>query len=589
LAALAAKRALKHRFKLGEKMKFFVSAIAGMSRFVRASSFLFFALLSSALIANPATAQLAPPKLLTVSPTGVDLATGSYVRSVNDLSIGPLTLERSYLTADSVGNGMSSSYFGSGWTHNFDIFARQDNIAGQNSSVVIIGRNTYKFTGHPPSTFPENDEDGTSLTSVGSAMIFTDRDGTVYKFLPGTIAKVSTITSPDGSVLAFNYISNLLKTVTSSHGYAIVFDYSGSTVTTACGYNLAVAYVTTSTNCVGAALKVSYGYGASRLTSVTDILGNVAYNTYDSLGLLSCITDPGTTVCKYTTTNTANVHTGKPNVTRQVAADGAVWTFDCSCGAAALGAPDDPFIQEYSNTTEPSGAMSSMAFMQGSPSSYLNENNQSYTPTYVGRVLLSTILPEGNQIIYRYNGRLVESGRSFIPKQGSGLATINQSTRAFPSSCANPITCNLPTTVTDANGNVSSFTYDPTHGGVLTETSPANSAGISAVVRHAYAQFFAYVRNSGGGYSPAATPVWLRTEDRTCRTTATVGAACAGGGADEVITTYDYGPAAGPNNLLLRGVAVTADGVTRRTCYGYDWQGNKISETKPRAGLAVCS
>ena len=81
----------------------------------------------------------------------------------------------------------------------------------------------------------------------------------------------------------------------------------------------------------------------------------------------------------------------------------------------------------------------------------------------------------------------------------------------------------------------------------------------------------------------------MLTEDRTCRTTATVSSACAGGSSDEVITAYDYGPASGPNNLLLRGVATTADGVTRRTCFSYDWMGNKISETKPRAGLAVCS
>jgi hypothetical protein len=26
---------------------------------------------------------------------------------------------------------------------------------------------------------------------------------------------------------------------------------------------------------------------------------------------------------------------------------------------------------------------------------------------------------------------------------------------------------------------------------------------------------------------------------------------------------------------------VTAGGVARRTCYGYDWQGNKISTTRP--------
>jgi hypothetical protein len=38
----------------------------------------------------------------------------------------------------------------------------------------------------------------------------------------------------------------------------------------------------------------------------------------------------------------------------------------------------------------------------------------------------------------------------------------------------------------------------------------------------------------------------------------------------------------------LRGVAVTADSQTRRTCFGYDVNGNQISETKPRAGLTSC-
>ena len=46
---------------------------------------------------------------------------------------------------------------------------------------------------------------------------------------------------------------------------------------------------------------------------------------------------------------------------------------------------------------------------------------------------------------------------------------------------------------------------------------------------------------------------------------------------------------------LLRGKALTAydtatsSYVTLRTCYGYDWMGNRISETSPRANLSSCS
>jgi hypothetical protein len=127
----------------------------------------------------------------------------------------------------------------------------------------------------------------------------------------------------------------------------------------------------------------------------------------------------------------------------------------------------------------------------------------------------------------------------------------------------------------------------------LTVTSPADANGIQAVERYAYVQRYAWISNGSGGYVQAATPVWLLSTEKTCRTTATVSGACAGGAADEVTTTYEYGPDGGPNNLLLRGVAVTADGGggamhTIRTCYGYDASGNKVSETKPRAGLTVC-
>jgi hypothetical protein len=222
--------------------------------------------------------------------------------------------------------------------------------------------------------------------------------------------------------------------------------------------------------------------------------------------------------------------------------------------------------------------------------------------TYFGIDTLIT-LPEGNKAQPIYNSRYAQVGYTFKAKSGTSLTDITQGAGTFPTPnssgdynlpCTNPIICNEPLTVTDANGNVATYTYDSTHGGALTETSPANSAGISAVVRHAYAQKYAYIKNSGGTYS-ASTPIWLRTEDRSCSTTATVSGACAGGGTDEVVTSYDYGPASGPNNLQLRGKAVTAwDPVTSsfltlRTCYTYDWMGNKISETSPRANLSSCS
>lgn len=145
--------------------------------------------------------------------------------------------------------------------------------------------------------------------------------------------------------------------------------------------------------------------------------------------------------------------------------------------------------------------------------------------------------------------------------------------------------CAKPLTQTDAKGNQTDFTYDGNHGGVLTETGPAVD-GVRPQTRFTYIQRQAWVK-SGGGYAPTGQPVWLLATKSICRTGLASGAGCAIAG-DEVRTVYDYGPDSGPNNLLLRGVIEDATGAALRTCYGYDWMGNRISETKPKAGLTAC-
>ena len=83
-------------------------------------------------------------------------------------------------------------------------------------------------------------------------------------------------------------------------------------------------------------------------------------------------------------------------------------------------------------------------------------------------------------------------------------------------------------------------------------------------------------------------PIWLLTSESRCRRTAATETGCVGGAADELVTTFDYGPEAGPNNLLLRGIVEDANGVASRTCYTYDAVGNRTGETMPLAGLTSC-
>jgi YD repeat-containing protein len=202
--------------------------------------------------------------------------------------------------------------------------------------------------------------------------------------------------------------------------------------------------------------------------------------------------------------------------------------------------------------------------------------------------------PEGIKVAFTYDNwrNVTKAVRSAKP--GGGLP--DQVTTATYD-CTYPISCAKPTSVTDPKGYTTNYTYDPVHGGILTESDPPDASGIRPAKRSAYVQRYAWVSNGTGGYVHAAAPIWLLATEKTCRSTATVGDSCAGGANDEIVMTYDYGPDSGPNTLLLRGTAVTAVtpnaagtlvSTTLRSCYGYDAQGNKISETKPRANLAVC-
>jgi hypothetical protein len=195
--------------------------------------------------------------------------------------------------------------------------------------------------------------------------------------------------------------------------------------------------------------------------------------------------------------------------------------------------------------------------------------------------------PLGKTTKYSYDSRGNLNNTTQYPISGSNLPNIVE-TATFPATCSSMVSCNKPTAVVDGNGNETDYTYDNNHGGVLTLTKPAVN-GVRPQTRYTYVQRHAWYNSPSGSPVEDPNPVWLVASESTCLTSAAAssGSGCSAAN-DEIVTTYDYGPDAAPNNLLLRGKTVTWAGNVQRSCYGHDINGNKIWETSPNASPSAC-
>lgn len=155
-------------------------------------------------------------------------------------------------------------------------------------------------------------------------------------------------------------------------------------------------------------------------------------------------------------------------------------------------------------------------------------------------------------------------------------------TAVFPTTCGNPKTCNKPTSVTDARGNTTTFTY-ASHGGVLTVTSPTIGSD-TPQTRYSYAQKQSRFKASASTWQNGAA-TYVLTDTSQCPTGA--GANCAGN-ATETITTIDYPGASTTNNLLPNWVEISAGNGTipSRNTFAYDLIGNLDLVDGPISGTA---
>lgn len=611
-----------------------------------------FALMAALSASSAHAQTNSPPRHQSRTETGVDINSGSFSFEEQDLSVGGegiagLTLTRSYNSSVS---DSGSPFVSASWTHSLNInisisqlpnhpdfpppqtgWPLQDvvgcvyNIAGGPKSVGFYLENGWT-TGCGPynANYVPMSPSGSSLEYVLNGgqyrYRFTGADGTIINFDWGaSYYRATDVTYPDGTRLDYTYSPSLLKSVFSNRGWSILFE----SATKVCAVNTAQTYVTATSTCPANAQTVTYTTVASPYTGITSRTkgGETRQYQYTSNGHVNCIIEPGQTSCRIQNTyynceidpqhpnNAFNVRLRDP-VVSQTDGSGRTYTYAYSqdkCPWTEAYAASNPDYRPFTETTtamtqsgvsgtsvaltSPQGHLTSFTDPLGRLSAYGYQDPTTpygYFNAVEAGELIAQAQPEGNGYgITSSDARGNPLTTTIYPKTNSGLANLT-TTAVYPATCTNRKTCNKPTSVTDAKGNTTEFTYDANSGSVLTQTAPADANGVQSVKRFAYVQRAAWIKNSGGTHTASSYPVWLLSEQRTCRATATVNGACAGGSADEVVTTYDYGPNSGPNNLLVRGIAVAADGQTLRTCFTYDQDGHKLSETKPLGTGATC-
>lgn len=604
-----------------------------------------FALLAAMLaltLAGAAHAQTAKgpqaPEHYTLDSNNVDVVEGTFNYSATDVSIGPEQggLAYSRITAGETQRG------------SFDGLIEVE-VAGEIpltgifiwAYTVSVGGKSEVFQNYsnssPTATMSAKSLDGSTLTFDGTS-IYThvDASGTVRLFdmayappppIYGTPAsgyggRVTRMTRPDGERWDWFYRSETVGTttahriqsVTNTRGYQIKFEYAfnGNPTTlpeltsfgqlaSARGINNAVDYCdptadtcSTFTETWPVATYAHSTVGANTRLDVTNGLSQTTgyvYQTAPDGQLLNTI-------------DWAEV--GRSSTTISYDAQGRVISY--SDGGTAWTylfetTPNGNF--QNTTVTDPNGNQTryrSRMLIGPNPGpngdlTAINRLNYIIDPVgnrtdfdydMQGR-LTAVQMPEGNRIEYTYDTR----GNITRTRQTGKSPTTDPNldvTATYPSTCANVVTCNKPTAITDARGNTTDLTWDSTHGGLLTETSPAPSSGaVRPQTRMSYSQQTAWYRTASSGSFTAGPSIWLPVSTSACATAAAPTPGCAGT-VDEVLSTtgYQSGSASIASNLLpVTSSSGAGNGsLTATTTSTWDVFGNLKTVDGPLSGTA---
>jgi len=547
----------------------------------------FCALLATTFLTAPALAQTAPPRFENADGNGVDVVTGRFVFSVTEGVIG------SGDGAVSIRRGQISDY---GQTDQWSGRLYRRTSGGSALMYVEFGNivDTFTISG---STFTSTKANGATLTDTGGGTFrFSGSDGSRIDYVStsstdstntyviqgpacaladaGTCAIPTEIVRPNGTTFTLNW--DIYEKCVGGYdselnclGPAAYFRFDG--VTSSTGYSFTYAYATDSpgsgsapqtnwykrsgatfTNLVttpSTLPSVSYSYPSSTVTEVTDMGGRMWRFTNDSSSRLVGIRRPGVS------SDTIGVTYGTGGIVTAVTKDGVTTNYSRSVsGSTATMTVTNALSQVTTIVSDLSiGRVTSVTDALSHTTSFTYDGN--------GRLTRVT-QPEGNYVNYSYDSRGNRTETRLVGKSGSGASDII-ATASYPSSCTD-VTCNSPTSTTDARYNVTDYTYDATHGGVLTVTKPAPSSGATRTqTRYGYTLI-------NGEYQ--LTSVSACQSSSSCT-----------GGADEAKTTLGYDSNGNVATLSRGNGSGTLSATTTAT---YDPLGDIVTIDGPLSGNA---
>ena len=541
---------------------------AGMWRWGASLGALALVLASAPAFAQVATPSDPPPPIAPhVDANGVDVITGALTIAIPQASIGPSAgrLTRTYDNLQARDN----------------FYGGINNLNGVTTVSIGSSSDTFSYSG---GVYTSLQADGSTLTgNASSNYTYTTANGMVAVFSSdyagpypsqANLARIISLTSPTGEALSFTYSSynptpsnpdpafyaNNLASVSNNRGLSISYTFGQNT-----SYLDSIKATNSSPNS-GQSLAWTFGNNGA---STTDPRGYTTSYTLPSASGSQTIARPAgdrLTVSYDSSTRVSSYSNGV-----------GVWSYAYSTSGTT----------QTTTVTDPNGNKKTYVSNTALDviTSYTDALNRvtSYGYDSYGR-LTSVAYPHGDSLQYTYDGRGNVTQTTHVPASGSGQSNI-VTYASYDATCASPAKCNKPNSTTDANGNVTSYTYDAATGVLLTVTHPTGANGTAPQTRYSYTWEQANFKNAGGSTVQGA-PIYLLTGVSSCGKGSAGGSSSCVGTANETRTTITYDP-----NQNLAPVQVTTaagDGsVSSTKSFSYDAYGDLATSTNPLGGTTT--